>query len=266
MPSDVEADRVAEVVVDRDGPVCTITLNRPEALNAITPTMLESLGDALEAASTDPGVRVVVLTGAGRAFSAGVDLKALDGRPGAGDGVVVAPVDGVVGDALDVPGRRVTELLATMAKPTVARINGHCFTGALELALACDLAVVVDEAKLGDTHARFGLRPTWGMSQRLPRLVGIVAARELSYTARTFSGVEAAEMGLFTRSVPAAGLDEAMDELVDALLANSPGSLAAYKDLYREAMERPLGEGLAYEASTGYPIDDTAERLAGFGR
>ncbi len=255
MPSD------AEVLVDRNGPVTTVTLNRPEALNAITPSMLVALGDALDDAAADDDVRVVVLTGAGRAFCAGVDLKALGGRMSGEE-----PVDGVVGEPLDAPARRVTGLLSTMPKPTVARLNGHCFTGALELALACDLAVVVEAAKLGDTHARFGLRPTWGMSQRLPRLVGMAAARELSYTARTFSGAEAAAMGLVTRSVPADDLDDAMAELVDALLANSAGSLAAYKDLYREAMERPLGEGLAYEASMGYPIGDTAERLAGFGR
>ena len=172
---------------------------------------------------------------------------------------------GSVGEPLDVPARRVTALLSTMPKPTVARVNGHCFTGALELVLACDLAVVVDEAKLGDTHAKFGLRPTWGMSQRLPRLVGMVRARELSYTARTFSGAEAAAMGMVTRSVPRDDLDQAVDELVGALAANSAGSLAAYKDLYREALERPLGEGLAYEAATTYPIPDMGERLAGFG-
>ena len=268
MPSDAGT----EVRVDRDGAVCTVILERPEALNAITPNMLVALGDALESAAADDEVRVVVLTGAGRAFCAGVDLKALGGSPSSvglgdpGDSPVGGPVDGVVGESLDAPARRVTGLLSTMPKPTVARINGHCFTGALELALACDLAVVVDEAKLGDTHAKFGLRPTWGMSQRLPRLIGMVAARELSYTARTFTGSEAAAMGMVTRSVPADDLDGAVAELVEALLANSPGSLAAYKDLYREAMERPLGEGLAYEASTNYPIGDTAERLSGFGR
>ncbi len=261
MPSETTRDsddqQIAdEVLVGREGAVATVTLHRPEALNAITPSMLVTLGDVLQEAADDPDVRVVVLTGSGRAFCAGVDLKAL------GDRVLV---DGSVGEPLDVPARRVTALLSTMPKPTVARVNGHCFTGALELVLACDLAVVVDEAKLGDTHAKFGLRPTWGMSQRLPRLVGMVRARELSYTARTFSGAEAAAMGMVTRSVPRDDLDQAVDELVGALAANSAGSLAAYKDLYREALERPLGEGLAYEAATTYPIPDMGERLAGFG-
>ena len=124
---------------------------------------------------------------------------------------------------------------------------------------------MVAEAKLGDTHAKFGLRPTWGLSQRLPRLIGIAAARELSYTARVFSGAEAAEIGLVTRSVPAAELDDAVVGLVRAILANSPGSLAAYKDLYREALELSLSDGLAYEAGAVYQIADTADRLAGFG-
>lgn len=245
-----------EVLTAVDGGVLTVTLNRPAALNAITPRMLAELGDVLEAAAEDDTIRVVVLTGSGRAFSAGVDLKVLGGRD---------LTDGGVGDLLDLPARRVTHLLSTMPKPSVAKVNGHCFTGALELVLACDLVVVASAAKLGDTHAKFGLRPTWGMSQRLPRLVGMVAARELSYTARVFTGAEAAGMGLVARAVPADELDDAVDGLVRDLLANSPGSLAAYKDLYREALERPLGDGLAYEAATTYRIPDTVERLSGFG-
>jgi enoyl-CoA hydratase/carnithine racemase len=196
-----------------------------------------------------------VLTGDGRAFSAGVDLKALGQRSLEG---------GAVGDVLDVPGRRVIELLTTMPKIVVARVNGHCFTGALELVLACDLVITADEARFGDTHARFGIRPSWGMSQRLPRLVGMARARELSYTARTFTGTEAAEWGLALRSVPRDDLDAAVADVVGQLLANSRGALAAHKDLYRAALDNGLADGLAYEASTSYVIDDTDERVAGF--
>lgn len=244
-----------EILSTRDGAVATLTLNRPDALNAITPTMLGTLGDELESLAADAAVRVVVLTGAGRAFSAGVDLKALGDRE---------IVDGTVGDILDLPARRVTDLLSGMPAITVAKVNGFCFTGALELALACDIVVAAEEATFGDTHAKFGLRPTWGMSQRLPRLVGIAAARALSYTARNFSGADAASLGMIARTVPLDDLDSTVDELVASLLANSAGSLRAYKDLYREAMERPLTDGLAYEAATEYPIDDTAARLADF--
>lgn len=244
-----------EVLVDVDGAVATLTLNRPDALNAITPAMLEQLGEALERFADDEQIRVVVLTGAGRAFSAGVDLKAL------GD---VAIVDGAVGDLLDLPARRVTRLLSTMPAITIAKVNGFCFTGALELAIACDLVVAAEEAKLADTHVKWGLRPTWGMSQRLIRLVGPARARDLSFTARTFTGSDAAAWGLAARSAPRDDLDAAVAELTAAVLANSPEALAAYKDLYAAALDRPLADGLAYEAATSYPIGDSDERLAGF--
>ncbi len=235
----------AELLVGRSGRVATITLHRPDALNAITPTMLAALGDQLEQLDTDDDVAVVVLTGAGRAFCAGVDLKAL-------------------GDLLDVPARQVTELLSTMRAITIAKVNGFCFTGALELVLACDLVVAADEAKFGDTHAKFGLRPTWGLTVRLPRAIGMRAARELSYTARTFTGSEARDLGLVVRAVPLAALDGEVDDLVASVLANSRDSLLAYKDLYRSGAERPLTDALAYEASTVYAIADTADRLDGF--
>lgn len=243
------------VRLEVDGARASVTLSRPEALNAITPLMLDELGDAFARVAADAEVVVVVLTGEGRAFSAGVDLKALGDRPLPG---------GAVGDLLDVPARALIEQIHELPAVVVAKVNGACFTGALELALACDVVVVADKAKLGDTHATFGLRPTWGMSQRLPWLVGPARARWLSYTARTFTGVEAAEWGLAALAVPGEQLDAAVEELVGAVLANSRGSVRAYKDPYRAAEREPLPQGLAYEAATAYPITDTEERVAGF--
>lgn len=245
----------APLLIDTADGITTITLHRPEALNAITPEMLEALDVAVTAADEDPTVSVLVLTGTGRAFSAGVDLKALGDR---------RLVDGVVGDILDLPARRVTERLTTMATVSIAKVNGHCFTGALELALACDLMVTADEAKLGDTHAKFGLRPTWGMSQRLPLAVGRARARELSMTARVFSGTEAAEFGMACRSVPAPELDATVADLARSIAANSAGSLAAYKDLFAASERLGLPDGLAYEAAARYEIADTDDRLASF--
>ncbi len=238
-----------------DGEVATLTLDRPDALNAITPAMLDELGDRLDELAEDPTVRVLVLTGEGRAFSAGVDLKALGDRSLDG---------GSVGDVLDVPARRVIELITTMPKIVLAKVNGHAFTGALELVLACDLVFVAEEARLGDTHAKFGLRPTWGMSQRLIRAVGPSRARELSYTARTFTGADAAAWGIAVRSVPRAELDETVSAVVAQILANSDGSLRAYKDLFRAALDMSLDRGLTYEAGVSYPITDTDERVADF--
>jgi len=244
-----------EILIDRTGAVTTITLHRPNALNALTPTMLTALDEAVAAAIDDPEQRVVVLTGSGRAFSAGVDLKALGDRD---------LTDGVVGDILDRPARGLTDKLANGGIVTVAKVNGFCFTGGLEIALACDLMVVADEATLADTHAKFGLRPTWGMSQRLPAAVGMTTARELSMTARNVKGPEAAAIGLACRSVPLDQLDTEVDALVEQILGNSDGSLLAYKDLYRVAEQRGLDDGLAYEAATDYRIADTDERLAAF--
>lgn len=244
-----------ELLVSTDGSVTTLTLHRPEALNALTPTLLQALDDALAAVEADASQRVVILTGEGRAFSAGVDLKALGDRD---------LVDGAVGDILDVPARSVTRRLSTMNAVTIAKVNGYCFTGALELALACDLMVVADEATLADTHAKFGLRPTWGMSQRLPQVVGHAKARELSLTARNVTGVEAASIGMACRSVPLEVLDDEVAALAAQIAANSAGSLAAYKDLYAKADQLGLEDGLVYEYGAHYPIPDTGERLASF--
>ena len=235
------------------GSTATVTLARPEALNAITPTMLGELNEAFGMLAGLPEVVVVVLTGEGRAFSAGVDLKALGERK---------LVNGKVGDILDGPARTLTDKISTMDKVVVAKVNGHCFTGALELALACDLLAVSAEATLGDTHAKFGLRPTWAMSARLPRSVGNQAAKLLSYTARSIKGDDAMRLGMAALCVPRAELDAAVDALVAEIAANSADSLVAYKDLYRAGAGLSLADAMRYEYGTDYAIADTEARLA----
>ncbi|MEL6868566.1 MAG: enoyl-CoA hydratase/isomerase family protein [Pseudomonadota bacterium] len=243
------------LLVQTGNAVTTITLNRPETLNALTPSMLEALADALDAAAGDPVVNAVVITGAGRGFSAGVDLKALGGRP---------IVNGKVGDVLDVPARRAIDTMATMSKPVIAKVNGHCFTGALELVLGCDLVYASNKAKFGDTHAKWGVRPTWGMSQRMPRQAGSRIAAELALTARTFTADEGVQWRLFNASVAPDALDAHVAEVLDAILANSHDVIAAYKDLWRRSADVPLHEGLAIEATSEFDITDTDERLQGF--
>ena len=244
-----------EILVSKSQGVALIALNRPDKMNAITPTMLDELYAAVKDAGKDDGIHAIVLTGAGRAFSAGVDLVSLGDRK---------LENGCVGPILDDPGRRLLAEIESIPKVVIAKINGFCFTGALEIALACDLIAVAKEAKFGDTHAKWGLRPTWGMSQRLPRAVGMARARELSYTARTFTGLEAADMGMAVCCVPRDELDGAVDALTQAIAENSSASIAAYKDLYREAQGKTLYEGLEYEASTVYAITDTEDRLSEF--
>ena len=237
--------------------VRTLTLDRPEALNALTPQLLVELADELQKAAADPAVRVVVLTGSGRAFSAGVDLKALATTPVTGGNVSLD---------LNSPARRCTELLSTMPKVTIAKVNGFCFTGALELAVACDLMVTAEEAKLGDTHTKWGLRPTWGMSARLVRAVGITRARELSFTARTISGREAYDYGLASHCVPLVDLDTAVLDLARTIASNSADATAAYKDLYRNSQDLGLSEALNFEYTKNYPLSGAGDRLGTFSR
>jgi enoyl-CoA hydratase len=248
-------DNFQEITLSISADVATVTMNRPHALNAITPLMLDELNQAFDHIAADRALRFVVLTGTGRAFSAGVDLKALGAR---------RLVDGKVGDLLDLPARALTGKIAALPLPVIARVNGFCFTGALELVLACDLVVVADSAKLGDTHAKWAIRPTWGMSQRLPRRVGIAKARELSYTARTLSGEDACALGLANACVASDALDETIAALIDEMRPNSAEAFAAYKDLYRAAEQCGLADGLRYEAATDYPFTETDARLAQF--
>ena len=243
------------IIFTADNGVARITMNRPEAMNAITPAMLEEIKTAVIAAAGDPDVRAIVLTGAGKAFCAGVDLKALGGRK---------IENGMVGDVLDTPARELIEAIRTVPVPVIALVNGFCFTGALEIMLACDMAIAAEEAKIGDTHARWGLRPTWGMSARLPRRVGFNRARELSFTAASISGTEAGRIGLVNRAVPADRLEETLRAVLDAIIANSRESVAAYKSLYREGESMTADESLDLEFGSDFTIGDTEERLRQF--
>ncbi|GGY37462.1 enoyl-CoA hydratase/isomerase family protein [Parvularcula lutaonensis] len=249
---------MSEILTDTEDGITTITLHRPDAMNAFTPTMLEALVNALAEASNT--ARVIILKGAGRAFSAGVDLKVLQ---------KATLEHGRVGGVFDGPAAEAAAAVRRTSVPVIAQVHGACFTGALEIALHCDFILTTDDTRFGDTHAKFGIRPTWGMSQMLPTAVGIRRARELSFTARTFTGREAAAWGLANYSYNTAGdLEAAVLDMAKRIAANSPGAIAAYKDLFTLAMEnRPLEEALAEEVARDYEaITDTAERLSGFGR
>lgn len=129
----------------------TITLNRPDAMNALRPEMLETLADVLERAAADSLLSVIILHGAGRAFSAGVDLKVLQG---------IDPIAGKIGDLFDKPAQRMVKAIHSLPIPLIAQVHGACFTGALEIALHCDFIYATNDTKFGDTHGKFGLRPT----------------------------------------------------------------------------------------------------------
>ncbi len=235
---------------DHDG-LATLTLNRPDKLNALTVALFEQLrAHVLQIATETERVGLVLVRGAGKCFSAGHDLAdiAHGEHP---------PQANFQADTI--------ELLAELPQPVISAVHGHCYTGALELALAGDLIVAAESAKFADTHARWALTPVWGMSQRLPRRVGIAKAQEMTYTARTYSGAQAQAMGLVNWCVPDAVFETELATFTRSILANSWFSLRANKRLYRDTDGLPLRAGLSHEiARTEGRGPDMDERIAGF--
>jgi enoyl-CoA hydratase/carnithine racemase len=236
---------------DADG-IAWLTLNRPEALNALSPALFVELRAALErlAAETE-SVGVVVLRGAGRSFSAGNDLKAIR----AGE---KAPSPHYQAETLD--------LIEALPQPVIASVHGHCYTGALELALACDLLVCSESARFADTHGKWALTPTWGMSQRLPRRIGPIRAKMMMYTGTPVTGAEAVSLGLANLCVPDGELEAATASLARTIAAQSWHTLRADKRLVNEGQRYTLAEGLAFERRTSPGAGpDMAERMNAFG-
>jgi enoyl-CoA hydratase/carnithine racemase len=243
------------IIYQKEEGVAKIIMNRPAVMNALSPAVLLELKAAVEEAGKDDDVWVIVLTGAGRAFSAGADLISLGERKLQG---------GRVGPALDEPANALINTIQTIPKVVVAMVNGYCFTGALEIVLGCDLVIASEEAKFGDTHVRWGVRPSWGMSQRLPHSIGIVKAKELSFTADTITAEEAERIGLINMAVPADKLDEIVQRLAKKIMSNSREAVAAIKYLYNRGMGDTLKKGLALEAQSEFVITDTEERMKAF--
>lgn len=171
---------------------------------------------------------------------------------------------GKVGDILDIPARNLITAIRSVPKVVIALVNGFCFTGAMEIMLACDVVIATEDAKIADTHAKWGLRPTWGMSARLPRRVGFLKAKELSFTAEAISGKEAERIGLINQAVPAGNLEEALQTIARKIMANSPQSIEAYKMLYNSNETMTLEESLELEYKSEFNITDTEQRLGGF--
>ena len=243
--------------VEHDANCLTIEFNRPDALNALRPEMLAEAARLVEQAHSDNSVMVIVLRGAGRAFSAGVDLKVLQG---------IEPQGGIIGNVFDEPAAQLAAAIRDTGVPVIARAVGACFTGALEVALHCDFIYTTDTTKFGDTHTKFGLRPTWGMSQTLSRAVGQRRARELSFTAKVFTGVQAVDWGIANESFESPeALDNALAATCAQIAANSAEAVAAMKDLYRLAEnEDGIRVSLKTDTASQYSITDTEKRLSKF--
>jgi enoyl-CoA hydratase len=219
------------VELTADG-VATIAFNRPDKLNTLTIRLRQELDTAVQALAADPAVRVLILTGSGRAFTAGLDLDEW-----AAPGAVAAAA--YVHDAV--------ASLQRFRGPVIGAINGLAITGGVEIALACDLLIASTDARFADTHVKVGLLPGWGGSARLIRRVGLMRAKELALTGRFLSADEALAWGLVNRVVPPEQLLPEALALARQIAANPADGVVAYKQLLDHEADVPLGEALRIE-------------------
>ncbi|MDO7836438.1 enoyl-CoA hydratase/isomerase family protein [Sphingobium sp. HBC34] len=234
---------------DIDG-LALLTLNRPDKLNSINHAIFEHLErHVADLERADSGIGCVVLRGAGRCFSAGHDLSDIS-----------------AGEAQDFGYEsKVIERLACLPQAVIAAVHGHCYTGALELALAGDIILASHSARFADTHAKWALTPVWGMTQRLPRRVGFAKAREMMFTAKTYSGAEALAMGLANACYDDDLFEQEVIAFARQILENSPFSVAGYKRLMEATDGMPVRFGLAHEVHNTEGVGpDMAERIARF--
>lgn len=225
------------VTIAREGAVAIVTMNRPEAMNALSKALRRELAAAMRAVETDETVRAVVLTGAGtRAFTAGLDLKEL--------GADTANLGAANAESADDNPVKAIELCT---KPVIGAVNGVAITGGFEVALACDLLIASTNARFADTHARVGIMPGWGLSQKLSRMIGIGRAKELAFTGNFIDAETAKRWGLVNRVVEPDALLPTAVALAQDMAGIDPAMLAAYKALIDEGYAASFGEALEIE-------------------
>jgi enoyl-CoA hydratase len=226
------------VLVERDAGVTTVTLNRPDALNALSAELRAAIVTTFDDLASDADTQVVILTGAGRAFTAGLDLKELGGETTATD----ASAGKASSQDLDL-----NRAVGGFDRPIIGAINGFAITGGFELALMCDFLIASTDARFADTHARVGVVPGWGLSQRLPRLIGVNRAKELSLTGNYLDAARAYEWGLVNRVVEPDQLIPVCRSLAEDILSTEPVTRAEIKRIMDQGWHATLGEGLAIE-------------------
>ena len=233
------------IIYEKKGQIAKITLNRPEVLNAMSYVMQDEIAQAVDGIAKDEEIAVLILTGAGRGFCAGRDLK----------------------EALRFDQSRPTtvgimEKIRGLPIPTICAVNGHCVTGGLELAISCDIIIASERAIFADTHARAGLVPGGGMSQVLPLLIGPNRAKEMSFTGRFVPAQEAFQMGLVNKVVPHDQLLSAAEEMAQDMLSCNQQALHIGKSLIEKGMSSTLEAGLVLEKLTNIRWRDSQRQRA----
>ncbi|HEX9340662.1 MAG TPA: enoyl-CoA hydratase-related protein [Thermoplasmata archaeon] len=240
------------VKTEMEDRLAIVTINRPDALNALNSTVLRELSMAIEHLSMAADVGAIILTGAGdKAFVAGADIKEM------------ANLSGLEMQRFSEMGRRLGDTMASCNKPILAAINGYALGGGCELALACDIRIASERAKIAQPEVNVGIIPGFGGSQRLPRIVGPGWAAELIYTGETIDAATAERIGLVNRVVPADRLLEEAKALARKILEKSPAAIALAKACLRSAMEMPLSAGLDFETSAFGVVGSTRDKAEG---
>ncbi len=236
---------------NEDG-VFRVELNRPKSLNALNHELMKQLLEVTKIAINDDTVKIYVLSGAGRAFSAGVDLKETESDSFGSDTGTLAM------------GHEYCGLIQNMSKVSIAQVHGFCFTGALEIALMFDMIFCTDGTQFGDTHAKWAIMPRWGMTQRLARRVGLIKAKELSFRAYRVKGKEAERIGLVNRSFAYESFKKDVDKIIEDILQNSQEAIGRIKELYNEGWSTTLREGLLLERQADPKLSETSAMLHQF--
>ena len=243
------------LLIERDGAVVVLTINRPKVLNALDAATFADLRQALEAIAGDAGIRVLIITGAGdKSFVAGADINEL---------AVLSPVSA---REQAVAGQQVFDVIEQLGKPVIAAINGYALGGGCELAMACTIRVAADTAALGQPEVKLGLLPGYAGTQRLPRLIGKGKAMELILTGASISAAEAERLGLVNRVVPASDLMASVRHLAHGLAAQAPAAMRFIIDAINHS-DMPFADGCAYEAGLfglAASTEDTREGLRAF--
>ncbi len=222
------------VLVERDDGVTTVTLNRPDALNALSAALRNRIAEVFTELASDRDSEVVILTGAGRAFTVGLDLKELGGETSA---------------VASITSQTLSDAVLGLSQPVIGAVNGYAITGGFELALMCDFLIASSAARFADTHARVGVVPGWGLSQRLPRLIGANRAKELSLTGNYLDAETACTWGLVNRVVAPEALLPTCRQLARDILSTDPATRSEIKRIIDAGWHATLAEGLAIEQS-----------------